>query len=149
STVSAGSGALLRRAISSSRAGRMVASRWTCSSILDTAMPISFAARRSRLQVELAVLGSAHEGVPLGLGEQQDRSLGVPRVAYRDRVVDEGHLDPVVRVRIAGRTRPPDRAAEVHPEPFGLNFHHKLLCSLNPYLRWVKGRSCNLHGSPS
>jgi hypothetical protein len=53
------------------------------------------AAVRSLVEVELAVLGAEHEGVPLGLGEHQDRAGGVGGVPDADQVTDEGDLHPV------------------------------------------------------
>src|ERR1700754_3849923 len=76
------------------------------------------------LQVELAVLGSADEGVPLRLREDQRRSAGVLRVANRDCGADKGDFNAVVAVGAACRALAPDGPAQVDPEPLGLDFHH-------------------------
>ena len=46
-------------------------------------------------EVELAVLGAAHEGVPLSRGEQQDRTGGVLAVPHGHAAVERCHLDAV------------------------------------------------------
>src|SRR5262245_10918388 len=78
----------------------------------------------TRSEVELAILGAAHEGIPLCGREDQRRTVGVLRVADRDRLVDERDFHTVVGVGTAAGALEPLRPAQVDPETLRFNFHN-------------------------
>src|SRR5689334_10272734 len=80
--------------------------------------------RAASSEVELAVLGTAHERVPLGGREDQCRAVRVLGVADHDGLVDEGHFDAVVGVGAAARALEPLCRAQIEPETLRFAFHN-------------------------
>src|SRR5262245_61113696 len=75
--------------------------------------PVSFSRRRSVGEVELPVLRTVEERIPLDGAERQCRTARIFAVAHRDGALEQGDFDTVVpTVAVASAALPPWRSAQ-------------------------------------